>query len=205
MTDIVKVMAGLFLMTMLTMGFKTFPAVIAQLDAPLEDVESSDNNQTGTAIQNSSSPADEVMVLKAQMKPDSNPFLAKDGWYQVKKFGFVASNGSQICPLNNCKYGVENSQFTPNSISGGYVFEGRLKVTISEDNTKKSKFYDFRVDLNKASEEERNGKKVQFLEGTFGFGKDKFSPDFDYDITNATYSVDKKSPLLTIHAERSPL
>ena len=67
--------------------------------------------------QNSSNSGLEQMVLKAQFKPDENQFLAKDGYYQVQKFNFVASNDSEICPLNKCKYSVENTQFRPNSVS----------------------------------------------------------------------------------------
>jgi hypothetical protein len=40
----------------------------------------------------------EQMVLKAEFKPDENPFLAEDGYYQVQKFGFIVSNSSEICP-----------------------------------------------------------------------------------------------------------
>ena len=107
------------------------------------------------------------MVLKAQFKPDANQFLANDGYYQVQKFNFVASNDSEICPLNNCKYGVQNTQFRPNSVSGGYVFEGRLTVTTSEDGVKKSEFYYFNVGFDKTSEKEINGMNIQILEAPF--------------------------------------
>jgi hypothetical protein len=90
--------------------------------------------------QNSSGSGLEQMVLKAEFKPDENQFLAEDGYYQVQKFGFIVSNGSEICPLNNCKYGIDNTQFRPNSVSGGYVFEGRLSVTTIEDGVEKSEF-----------------------------------------------------------------
>jgi hypothetical protein len=66
--------------------------------------------------QNSSNLGLEQMVLKTEFKPDENQFLAEDGYYQVQKFGFIVSNSSEICPLNNCKYSVENTQFRPNSV-----------------------------------------------------------------------------------------
>jgi hypothetical protein len=37
----------------------------------------------------------------------------------------------------------------PNSVSGGYVFEGRLTVTKVEDGVKKSEFYYFNVGFDK--------------------------------------------------------
>jgi len=143
----------------------------------------------------------EQMQLRAEMKPSSNQFLG-EGYFDIKKFDFIPSNGSEICPTNNCKYTVENGQLSPNSFSGGYTFEGRLKVTTQEQDVKKSKFYNFNVDLDKTSEEERNGETIQSLEGTFGLGKDRYNPEISYDITNATLKVDEKYPILTIQGER---
>jgi hypothetical protein len=167
----------------------------------LEDV-GNDNNSTSTNRQNSSDSGLEQMALKAQFKLDENQFLAEDGYYQVQKFGFIVSNSSEICPLNNCKYGVENTQFRPNSVGGGYVFGGRLTVIAVEDGVEKSEFYYFNVGFDKTSEEERNGTTIQFLEATFGLGTFSLIPGIDYDIINATLLVDKKSPLLTIYGER---
>jgi hypothetical protein len=152
--------------------------------------------------QNSSDSRLEQMVLKAQFKPDENQFLANDGYYQIQKFNFVASNDSEICPLNNCKYGVQNTQFRPNSVSAGYVFEGRLTVTTIEDGVKKSEFYYFNVGFDKTSEKEINGSNIQILEAPFGLGMFSFIPGIDYNIINATLLVDKKSPSLTIYGER---
>ena len=139
---------------------------IYALDAPTEDVKN-DNNDTSTK-HNSSDSGLEKMTLIAQFKPEENEFLAKDRYYQVQEFDFVASNGSEICPLNNCKYSVENTQFRPNSATGSYVFEGRLTVTTVEDGVKKSEFYYFNVGFDKTAEEERNGTTIQFLGAIFG-------------------------------------
>jgi hypothetical protein len=152
--------------------------------------------------QNSSDSRLEHMVLKAQFKPDENQFLAEDGYYQVQKFGFIVSNGSEICPLNNCKYGVENTQFRPNSVSAGYVIEGRLTVTTIEDGVMKSEFYYFNVCFDKTGEKGINGSNIQILEAPFGLGMFSFIPGIDYNIINATLLVDQESPLLTIYGER---
>ena len=178
-------------------NFKTIYA----LDAPTEDVKN-DNNDTSTK-QNSSDSGLEKMTLIAQFKPEQNEFLAKDGYYQVQEFDFVASNGSEICPLNNCKYSVENTQFRPNSATGSYVFEGRLTVTTVEDGVKKSEFYYFNVGFDKTTEEEKNGTTIQFLGAIFGLGTFSLIPGIDYNITNATLVVDKKNPSLTIYGERT--
>jgi hypothetical protein len=177
------------------------PNAKAQMDIPLEDVGNESANDTANGTE--SSDGLEQFTVKAQLKPDENNFLADEGYYEIKKFGFVTSNGSEICPSNNCKYGVEEGQFR-SSYDGGYVFEGKLKVTTQEGDVKKSKFYDFNVDLDKTGEEEVGGEITQALEGTFGLGGDTFNPEITYDITNATLLVDEKSPVLTIQGERSP-
>lgn len=175
----------------------------AQVDIPLEEVGNEPENGTATDTSDTSNQGEEQITLKAELKPDDNQFLAEDGYYDIRKFGFVASNGSELCPQNNCKYGVEQGQFNPD-YSGGYSFDGRLKVTIEDDDAKKSKFYDFSASLAKTSEEERDGETLQFLEGTFGFGENQFSPEISYEITNATLKVEEKNPVLTIQAEKSP-
>jgi hypothetical protein len=56
----------------------------------LEDT-GDDNNSASTNWpnwQNSSDSGLEQMELKAKFKPDENPFLAEDGFYQVQKFGY---------------------------------------------------------------------------------------------------------------------
>ena len=185
------------LVSIMVPNFRTIYA----LDVPTEDVRN-DNNDTSNQ-QNSSDSGSEQMTLIAQFKPEENEFLGKDGYYQVQKFDFVASNGSDICPLNNCIYSVENTQFRPNSANVGYVFEGRLTVIAVEDGVEKSEFYYFNVGLDKTSEEERNGTTIQFLEATSGLGTFSFIPGIDYNIINATLLVDKKSPSLTIYSERA--
>jgi hypothetical protein len=168
----------------------------------LLDDTGDDNNGASTNWQNSSDSGLEHMVLKAEFKPDENQFLAEDGYYQIQKFGFMVSNSSEICPLNNCKYSVRNTQFRPNSVGEGYVFEGRLTVIAIEDGVEKSEFYYFNVDFDKTSEEERNGTAIQFLEATSVSGTFSFIPGIDYSIINATFLIDKKSPSLTIYGER---
>ena len=65
---------------------------------------------------------------------------------------------------------MQNTQFRPNSVSSGYVFEGRLTVTTIEDGVKKSEFYYFNVGFDKTSEKEINGLNIQILEAPFGLG-----------------------------------
>ena len=193
----------LLLVLIINIGFlmPQLRITFAQVDIPLESIGDESNNVTASNTTSSISGTEQIN-LKAEMKPHSNQFMP-EGYFEIKKFGFVPSDGSEICPPNNCKYTVEDGQLSP-GYNGGYSFSGKLKVTTQEGDVKKSKFYDFNTSLDKVSEEERNGETLQFLEGTFGLGKDTYNPDISYYITNATLKVDDKNPILTIQGERSP-
>jgi hypothetical protein len=47
------------------------------------------------------------------------------------------------------------------------VFDGKLKVTVTEGDTKTSKFYALRADLEKAGSEETPSKFTEILEGGY--------------------------------------
>jgi hypothetical protein len=42
-----------------------------------------------------------------------------------------ASKDSKVCPSSGCQYSIENAQFSSNTFTGGYVFEGLLKVGVT--------------------------------------------------------------------------
>jgi len=163
-------------------------------DIPMEDVGDESNNQTAgniTGTESGNITGTEQITLKAQFKP-----LIQKDLFTIKKFGFVASDGSEICPQNNCKYGVEGGQLSTFG-GGSYLFYGKLKVTTQEGDAKKSKFYDFSEVLDKTGEEKRNGETLESLEGTFAVG-----PHITHQITNATMKVGDKNPELRIQGER---
>lgn len=162
------------------------------MDIPMEDVETESSNATESETPESGL---EKMTLKAQLKPAR--VFGDSGYYDVKKFGFVTSNGSEICPSNNCKFGVEEGQLSP--YGAGYTFEGKLKVTTQDEETKKTTFYNFRFEFDKIAEEETDGEKIQTLDGRYGIGS-----QLTHDITNATLLVDEKNPILTFQGERVP-
>ena len=119
----------------------------------------------------------EQMTMKAQLKKGTDIPLAD---YGIKNFRFSVSDGSEICPSNNCEYRVEDGQVS-DYLGSGYLIEGKLKVTIPEDDSKSSKFYNFRFELDKTGEEESEGQRIQTLEGRYGIGS-----QLTYDIPNAT-------------------
>jgi hypothetical protein len=159
---------------------------IAQTD---EEPESDDNAF-------SSNSGLEQMTMKAQLKKGSDMLLAD---YGIRNFRFSVSDGSEVCPSNNCEYRVEDGQVS-DYLGSGYVLEGKLKVTVpgEEDDSSSSKLYNFRFDLEKTGEEESDGQTIQMFEGRYGIGS-----QLTYDIPNATLQ-EGKNPVLTLHGERTP-
>jgi hypothetical protein len=172
----------------------------AQTDMPSEEVapesnnniEESDNNNN-IANGTSSNSGVEKVTVKAQLKPTG---LLK-GWYDIKKFRLGVSDGSEICPSNNCEYRVEGGKIFALGDNDNYRADGKLKVTIPADGSSKSTLYPLGVTMDKTGEEEAKGNTLEKFSGTFEIG-----PHITYVITNATLEVDKKSPILTIQAER---
>jgi hypothetical protein len=131
-------------------------------------------------------------------KPHENEFLAKDGYYQIFAQGVNASKGSTLCPSGNCQYHIDNGQFSPNIFSGGYVFEGILKVSVVTNDTINSNFYPFRADLDKTASQEKNCQTTEMLQGSIKFGRNTFSPDFEYNVTDGKLLVHPTSPVLML-------
>jgi hypothetical protein len=152
-------------------------------------VEPDDNIENNNAT---SSSGVEKVTVKAQLK---STFL-KNSW-DIKKFRLAVSDGSEICPSNNCEYRVEDGTLY-NFGDLGYSIGGKLKVTIPEDGSSKSTLYPLGLTMDKTGEEETHGQRIQKFSGTFEVG-----PHITYTITNATLEVNKKSPILSIQGERT--
>jgi hypothetical protein len=141
---------------------------------------------------------DVTVLLRAELQPHENELLAEDGYYQVSSFQLTVNNSQDLCPTGNCEYTLEDGINRPNSISGGYFLEGRLKATVTEGDTKNSKFFLVFGDLEKVGSEETPSKLTEFLEGDIGFGGTIFDPDIKYQVVNGTLEVDGQSSILTL-------
>jgi hypothetical protein len=150
------------------------------------------------SIENSVAEKDITVLLRAELQPHENEFLAEDGWYRINSFQFIANDTEEFCPSNNCEYEIENGEVRPDSFTGGYVFDGNLKVTITEGDTKNSKFYNMRADLEKAGSEETPSKLTEIIEGDIGFGGTVIDPDIEYQVVNGTLEVNEQSSTLTL-------
>ena len=91
---------------------------------------------------------------------------------------------------------VESKLANGNHCSKPYS-EYSLASVVSNDTTT-SKFNLIRADLHKTASQEKAGQTTETLQGTINFGKNIFSPDFQYKIVNGTLVVDPTQPLLTL-------
>jgi hypothetical protein len=139
--------------------------------------------------------------LRADLYPNENEFLADDGWYKINSFQFTTNSTEEFCPSNSCGYDIEDGEFRPDDFSGGYVLDGKLKVSTAEGDTIKSKFYLLNADLKKAGSEESSSGLTEILEGRIGFGGTTYEPEFQYKVVNRTFEVHEQSPTLFLRGE----
>lgn len=126
------------------------------------------NTQATLAQQKST----DSLTMTVNLQTHENEFLANQGYFQVNTLDVNASKGGKICPSGDCQYSIENSQFSPNTLTGGYVFKGLLKVSVTAaDGTVNSKFYPMRADLDKTASQEKEGQTSEILDGSIKFGK----------------------------------
>lgn len=146
------------------------------------------------------------------LEPNSNKFLASEGYYIVKTFVF-ATDDKDLCSSNNCTYSIENGQFRPNMVTHGFTFEGDLKVSILQKPTQTitSKFFPIRIDLDKTgSIENMKGNKlsrIYSLGGVAKLGANIYDPDLKYQTENASLLVGRvngilNNPSFKVKAER---
>jgi hypothetical protein len=135
------------------------------------------NTQITLAQQKGSPPSTDSITMTVNLQTHENEVLANQGYFQVNTLDINATKGSKLCPSSYCQYSIENAQFSPDTFTGGYTFEGLLKVSVTAgDGTINSKFYPMRADLNKTASQEKEGQITEILDGSIKFGKNTFSP-----------------------------
>jgi hypothetical protein len=55
---------------------------------------------------------DITVLLRAELQPHENEFLAEDGWYRINSFQFIANDSEEFCPSNNCEYEIEEDTYS---------------------------------------------------------------------------------------------
>jgi hypothetical protein len=137
----------------------------------------------------------------ATMEPNSNEFLAGEGWYIVKTFMF-ATDDKYLCSSSNCSYSIDNGQFRPNIFTHGFTFEGDIKISLPQGSAKSvtSKFYPMRIDFDKTGSVENmkgnESKQVDSLSGMVKLGSNILFPDFKYKTENVNLVLEKGNSTL---------
>ena len=65
-----------------------------------------------------------TISMIANLKSEDTLVGNDDRRYTVSSFQFNESSAKELCPGSNCEYDLENGQYRPFLVGGGYVFEG---------------------------------------------------------------------------------
>jgi hypothetical protein len=100
------------------------------------------------------------------------------------------NDNNEFCQTNQCNYEISDGKLTQNSYDSTLrSFEGTLKVTVQQGDTKVTKLFPFNSELSISEIRETGGKSVELLDGKISFGKDTFNPEFEYSISNGTLTL----------------
>jgi len=100
---------------------------------------------------------------------------------------------------SNCSYEISDGKLRQNTYdSAKRSFEGTLKVTVQQGDTKVTKLFPFNSDLSISEIRETGGNSVELLDGKISFGKDTFNPEFEYSISNGTLALQGKNASLSL-------
>ena len=111
---------------------------------------------------------------------------------------------NEFCPANNCQFGISDGELRSDTYSSDLRhFKGTLKVARQEGDVKITKLYPFNSALSISEIRETNGRTVEFLGGDITFGRDAFNPDFKYQITNGTFTLENNKASLFLAGNSS--
>jgi hypothetical protein len=106
---------------------------------------------------------------------------------------------SEFCQTGQCTYEISDGELTQNSYDSTLrSFDGTLKVIVQEGDTKVTKLIPFNSELSISEIRETGGKSIELLDGKIGFGKDTFNPNFEYEISNGTLTVQGQKATLIL-------
>ncbi len=106
---------------------------------------------------------------------------------------------NQFCPAGNCQFSISDGELRLNIYSSDFRhFQGTLKVTRQEGDTKVTKLYPFNSDLTISEIRETNDRTIEILGGDITFGRDAYNPEFKYQISNGTFVLEDNKPTLLL-------
>jgi hypothetical protein len=150
---------------------------------------------------------DETTEAEAPQEPVTDRFAAKiefqphpdfEDYYSVSNFAFTVMNGSELCPTENCEFELEGGEIAEEYVPGERILTGKLRIQAGDSSKIMDVFAPWSTVEERTSED---GKKIQFIEGTFGLGRDLINPDFDF-RTNGTMMPEGSNYIVALHGER---
>ncbi|ALI37219.1 hypothetical protein NMY3_03032 [Candidatus Nitrosocosmicus oleophilus] len=185
------------------------PSTAFSIEIPIvkstnEDSDTASSSGIATNSTNTSGTSTEEFALQATLEPHENKFLAEDGYYQTDGFGLNLSPNSDLCPANNCEFEIEDGQLR-SDLSGGYVFDGRLKIGIESDEGTRSKIFDIYSKLDRVETLENDDGTTDYLKGEFNLGSEFeaiYNPDYSYTINNGTLTFEDDEGTLVLQGDR---
>lgn len=157
--------------------------------------------ESSLAVEPSTLDENEILML-ADFRLHGNQYLAGRGYYLIKSLNLTTGENSVLCPTNECTYSLEDGQIYPNTSTGGYVIDGRLKTGKESDLGLRSTIQPIKLDLNRLETlEMQDQTTIDFVRGDFDMGENIYSPDITYKITNGTVTKADRNLILNIQGE----
>lgn len=132
-----------------------------------------------------------TILTKMTFKQNENQVAKVFELYDLLDYTFVAGKNSEICPVQNCGFELEEMSLTTTE---GYGLIGTMKVDIG--NVKK--ILGIYSDFKPTEEREEQGQKIETVEGTFRIGKEPINEaEYEYNV-NGTIVTDGNERILSL-------
>jgi hypothetical protein len=142
------------------------------------------------------------IAMQADFRLHGNQYFAGRGCYLLQSFNLTTGDDSVLCPANDCSLNLEDGQIYPNTSTGGYVIDGRLKIGTESELGVRSTIQPIRIDLDRIETlEKQEQTTVDFVKGDFDIGENIYSSDITYKITNGTITQENRDLKLDLQGE----
>ena len=134
--------------------------------------------------------------LQAKFQGKNNEYTNSTDYVLI--YSNITEN-NKICPKSDCKFEISNGKLQKNTYNPEQItIDGTLRSQTQKNNIKTTKLYPFTSDLSITEIREINGTGINLMDGKISFGKNVYSPDFEYQITNGTLTIQGKKADLVL-------
>ena len=115
-------------------------------------------------------------AAKIELQPSKLGQIGMEDYYDVSNFAFTVGKPSELCPSGNCEFELDGGEMSAAYTPGERTLAGKLKIDTDGSSKIMNVFADWETVEEKVGE---GGETVQYIEGTFGIGRDEFNPSFN--------------------------